>query len=177
MDKERFWELIKESHQASKGDPRKQAKYVTKELARLGESEILAYQAILDDLIDDAYIAELWDIAGIMAGGWGCSEDGFTDFRAWLIGQGKNVFEKALVDPESLVEIVAVGQETQSEALLYVAVNAYELSTGKDADSMPKRAKSIPELGGVILKDEDLLFAEYPKATEKFWNWWVDRNS
>ena len=136
----------------------------------------MEYQAILDDLVGEANIAELWDIAGIMAGGWGCSEDGFIDFRAWLIGQGKDVFEKALVDPESIVEIVEVGQETQSEALLYVAVNAYELNTGKDADTMPKRAKSLPELKGETIKDRDSLFANFPKATAKFWNWWIEQN-
>ena len=38
-----------------------------------------------------AYIAEWWDVAFIMASDWGCSDDGFKDFRAWLIAQGQDV--------------------------------------------------------------------------------------
>lgn len=33
-----------------------------------------------------------------------CSDDGFIDFRAWLVGQGRNVYMTALKDPGSLAE-------------------------------------------------------------------------
>jgi hypothetical protein len=113
MDTEQFWKLIEKTHQDTQGDPRKQADLLVDELAKLSEANILSYQSILDDLVDEAYIAELWDVAFIMASGWGCSDDGFMDFRGWLIGQGQDVFEKALSDPESLVDLVEFGQETQ----------------------------------------------------------------
>src|SRR5687767_3645789 len=106
MNVEQFWKLIEKTHQNSNGAPDKQAELLIDELAKLSETDILSYQSILDDMVDKAYIGELWDVAFIMASGWGCSDDGFMDFRAWLIGQGQVVFEKALSDPESLVDIV-----------------------------------------------------------------------
>ena len=171
MDVEQFWKLIEQTHQNSHGAPRKQAELLVDELAKLPEAEILLYQSILDDLMDKVYIAELWDLAFIMASGWGCSDDGFMDFRAWLIGQGQHVFEKALSDPESLVDIVEFGQETQWEALLYVAAEAYERSTHKDMETMPstRRDKPRPELKGILAKDEDKILARFPKAAAKFW--------
>lgn len=168
MDKKLFWELIEKTYRASKGDPDKQAKLLIITLAGMSELEIIAYQDIHDDLVDEAYIAELFELAYIMGGG--CSNDGFMDFRAWLIGQGKNVFEKALDDPESLIDLVDAGQETQSESLLYVAMKAYELNTGKDIETMPKRKNTMPmKLKGKSSQDEDAMLARFPKATKKFW--------
>jgi Protein of unknown function (DUF4240) len=171
MDIEQFWKLIEETHQDSQGDPRKQADLLVGELAKLSEADILSYQSILDDLKDKAYIAELWDVAFIMASGWGCSDDGFIDFRAWLIGQGQAVFEKALSDPEILVDVVEFGQETQWEVLLYVAVEAFELSTHKDMETMANtmRYKPRPELKGTTAKSVEEKLARFPKATAKFW--------
>lgn len=148
MDIEQFWKLIEKTHQMSQGSPRKQADLLVNELAKLSEADILSYQSILEDLVDKAYIAELWDVAFILASGWGCSDCGFDYFRGWLIGQGQDVYEKALSDPESLVDVVEFGQETQWEVLLYVAIYAYELSTHKDQETMPNTRlhKTIPEL-------------------------------
>ena len=172
MDKTTFWELIKNAKQSSGGNPDKQAEILVAALAELSEPEILAYQTILDEFKDKAYIAELWEIAYILDGG--CGDDGFMDFRAWLIGQGKDIFEKALENPESLVDVVEVGQDTKSEALLYVAIEAYEINTGKDADTMPRRVKPLPELQGKFSSDEASKLKRFPKATAKFWNYWQD---
>jgi hypothetical protein len=109
MDIEQFWKLIEKTHQNSQRDPRKQADLLIAELTKLPEAEILSYQSILEDLVDKAYIAELWDVAFILASGWGCSDDGFKDFRGWLIAQGQDVYEKALSNPESLVDVVEFG--------------------------------------------------------------------
>jgi hypothetical protein len=171
MNVEQFWKLIEKTHQNSNGAPDKQAELLIDELAKLSEAEILSYQSILDDMMDKAYIGELWDVAFIMASGWGCSDDGFMDFRAWLIGQGQVVFEKALSDPESLVNIVEFGQETQWEELLYVAMYAYEQGTHKNMETMPstRRDKPRPELKGTVSKSVEENLARFPKATAKFW--------
>ena len=171
MDVEQFWKLIEKTHQSSQGAPHKQADLLVDELAKLSEADILSCQSILDDMMDKAYIAELWDVAFIMASGWGCSDDGFMDFRAWLIGQGKDVYEKALSDPESLVDIVEFGQETQWEVLLYIAMEAYERSTHKDMGTMPstRRDKPRPELKGTTAKSVEEHLARFPKAAAKFW--------
>ena len=177
MDVAQFWKLIEKTRQNSNGAPDKQAELLVDELAKLSEADILSYQSILDDMVDKAYIGELWDVAFIMASGWGCSDDGFMDFRAWLIGQGQVVFEKALSDPESLADIVEFGQETQWEELLYIAMYAYERSTHKDMETMPstRRDKPRPELQGTISKSVEENLARFPKATAKFWKKRLDK--
>jgi hypothetical protein len=172
MEVKDFWELIDKTRSASSGDHHKQAELLVAELTKLTETEILNYQEILDDLQDESYIAELWEVAYILD--MGCGDDGFMDFRAWLIGQGKDIFDKTLVNPESLVDFVELGQETKSEALLYVAQHAFELRTGKSAEFMPKPRKPSPQLKGTHAKDEKAILERFPKAREKFWNWWLN---
>lgn len=46
-----------------------------------------------------SYTHEVWAAVYIMNGG--CSDDCFSYFRNWLIFQGKQVFMKALKDPDS----------------------------------------------------------------------------
>ncbi len=126
---------------------------------------------MLWELIDKAYIAELWDLAFVM--NLGCGDDSFMDFRAWLIGQGRNVYQRALVDPESLVDLVGLRDETFAEALLYVAQYAYESKTGSmEGMPDPRHGRPVPELKGTLAKDEESALAHFPKATEKFWNYW-----
>ena len=51
-----------------------------------------------------AYVPALWDAAKLM-NGLSCSDDDFTDFRAWLISCGQEVYLSALRDPDSLAGI------------------------------------------------------------------------
>lgn len=37
----------------------------------------------------------------------GCSDDGFEYFRAWLIAQGREVFERVVADPDALAGLPA----------------------------------------------------------------------
>ncbi len=164
MDIAAFWELMDKTREASDGDPFKQADLLTEALTQLSENDILTYEAILWDLMDQTFTADLWDAAYII--GCGCGEGGFMDFRAWLIGQGKEVFEKALADPESLVEIVEVGQETQVGSLTYVASHAYERKTG--GNDMPPRPRKRPELIGELHEEHEKV-ARFPKLAAKFW--------
>lgn len=164
MDITAFWNLINKTLAESAGDPFKQAELLTEALAQLHENNILIYDSILWELMNNSYIVDLWEAAYII--GCGCGDDGFMDFRAWLIGRGKDVFEKALIDPESLLDIVETGWETQEGNLLYVAPHAYEIKTGKD---IPPISVESPKLKGKPSGDEKAVLARFPKLTEKFW--------
>lgn len=164
MDITEFWKLISKTLGESIGNSTKQAELLTDALAQLPEDDILIYDSILWDLMHKAYIVDLWEAAYII--GCGCSDDGFMDFRAWLIGRGEDVFEKALIDPESLFDIVETGWETQEGNLLYVAPEAYGMKTGK---AIPPISEESPKLKGEPSRDQQALLARFPKLTEKFW--------
>jgi hypothetical protein len=106
----------------------------------------------------------LWDAAIVI--NCGCSDDSFLDFRAWLIAHGKEVYEKALVDPEILVDLVKMDEWASDELFLYVAEEAYERKTGQELPAHLYR-KGRPELRGVFWAKESRN-KRFPKLTAKF---------
>lgn len=73
----------------------------------------------------------LWDAASIIKE-YGCGDDGFLDFRSWLVAQGKEVYLAALKDPDFLAEVEPYG-DCRFECLAYVGDYAYERLTGRSA--------------------------------------------
>jgi hypothetical protein len=147
---------------ASNSDPSKQADLLVEALRQLSADEILAFEEILLDLIDKAYNATLWDAADII--GCGCGDSGFVDFRAWLISRGKKVFEDALIDPESLVDLVDIHEDSQAGYVLDVAFIAYEQKTGKE---MPIKKRKLPHLRGSFAEEKEIK-SRFPKLAAKF---------
>ena len=79
---------------------------------------------------DAAYKYGLWTAAGIMMEA-GCSDDSFSDFRMWLIAQGKEVYLNALKDPDSLSGVTLYGY-CSFEALGYISSQVYSAMKGKN---------------------------------------------
>jgi hypothetical protein len=66
-------------------------------------------------------------------------------FRAWLILQGKTVFEAALTDSSKVLKVVPAGLSTQADQLLSCARIAFENRTGKP---MSERVSHVRKLEG-----------------------------
>src|SRR5689334_7330535 len=95
-----FWDLIETTRDATKDRPGKFVEQLIDNLVSLGLQQVLDYHQWFKSLLDRAKTYELWDAVDIME--CGCSESCFHDFRAWLILQGREVYERALSDPEWL---------------------------------------------------------------------------
>ena len=107
----------------------------------------------------------------------GCSDDGFIDFRAWLIAQGREVYLAALADPDSLTDVEAYGG-CQFEELNYIGDGVLEDLTGQNAydntDSDAYKAL-VEELKKDIVYGEgvnypyewDEIEARFPRLCEK----------
>jgi len=162
MDEETFWRLIDRARAPSGVNVRKQARRMFDELITLSVEEILAYESVMNDLMDRAYDAALWDAASIM--NCGCSDDGFEDFRGWLIAQGKEVYEKALIDPESLVDLPDVKDTAFAGKIFFLFFLAYERKAGPD---LPVRFRKSPSLKGTHWDEEDVN-RRFPKLAAKF---------
>lgn len=61
--------------------------YLKDRLVSMGPTQAQNFHDIIHAYEDLADKFGLWDAAGIMKE-YGCSDDGFIDFRAWLIAQG-----------------------------------------------------------------------------------------
>jgi hypothetical protein len=164
MDIETFWNLIDEARAVGRGDVTDQATFIVGKLLQLPEAEIVGFERIFWQLMAEAYDANLWDAAEII--GCGCGDDGFDDFRAWLIAQGKERYEMALSDPESLVDLVNLDQNAQEGDLLYVAHKAYERKTGRSIPVLPRSIK-YPSLKGTHWPAEKIK-DKFPILTSKF---------
>jgi len=176
MDPRQFWQLIERSKAQSEGDCDRQADALTALLLELPATDIMAFDRLFEQYVDQAYRNDVWAAAYIIQGG--CSDDGFEYFRRWLIGQGEAVYTAALRDPESLLSVVTSHNQgnpflrfedapflrLECEPLGYVADQAYEQKTGS---VMPRSPHPLPELIGEDWDDEDLP-AMFPKLWAAF---------
>ncbi len=139
MTEENFWTLMTETNLASGGDPTDQQELLAKKLQELPPREIIDFDNYFATLMSNAYTWELWGAAYMINGG--CSDDCFSDFRGWLIGQGREVYEKALLNPDSLSEHEHLEPDMEMEGYSYLAFTAYENKTGQE---MPANAVAHP---------------------------------
>ena len=82
-----------------------QAERMRRILSAMPVEDVLEFDRIFGELYWDAYHWDLWAAAYIIEGG--CSDDGFMDFRSWLISMGREVYKAAMADAESLAEVAA----------------------------------------------------------------------
>lgn len=88
INKDTFWGLIREAKDACGQDMSAMVEYLKGRLVSMGAEQAQNFHDITQAYEDLAYKYGLWDAAEIISE-YGCSDDGFIDFRAWLIAQGK----------------------------------------------------------------------------------------
>ena len=171
MNVDTFWQLIDSTRRRSKGDQDEHINALTTALSELPEDEIVAFARIFNVFWARAYSWDLWAAAYIIGGG--CSDDGFMDFRAWLISKGRRVYENALITPDSLAKAIGEDEECQIEGFQYVAGRAWAKRTGRDYYDFPHpEAPDTPEPSGLAWKEEseDDLSARCPKLFKTYGN-------
>ena len=131
MDPDAFWDLIAGAKRECGQDMDASLQWLTERLTTLGPQQAQDFHDILHGYKHLAYKYGLWTAATLMCGN-GCSDDGFMDFRAWLIAQGKEVYLAALADPDSLADVEPYGG-CQFESFSYVASKVLNTLTGRGA--------------------------------------------
>ncbi|MFJ2234449.1 DUF4240 domain-containing protein [Streptomyces sp. NPDC087859] len=135
MDTDEFWSIVETARsKTTEGLPFHEA--LVDLLARRSPQDILRYQERFDALHGAVYRWDVWAAAYLIGGG--CSDDSFTDFRAGLIAQGREWYERAAAVPDSLAdhaEVVGAAADFEDRTLFhedanYCASDAYERITG-----------------------------------------------
>lgn len=126
-----FWRLLAQAKGVYGQDQKAVAYWLTERLLSMGPEQALNFHSITHGYMELADKYGLWNAAILMRED-GCYSDGFEDFRAWLIFQGKDTYLAALKDPDSLADVPA-GEDCRFEALLYVGDMAHERLTGRHA--------------------------------------------
>src|SRR5205085_11205618 len=109
-------------------------------LRDLTPDDLAEFEVRYDNLIRKAYHYDLWGAAFVIQRG--CSDDGFWDFRSWLVSRGKKVYDAAVRDPESLAEVVRTRQR-QSLNFLNYAGFVWEEKTGRDSCECPRLGSNL----------------------------------
>ena len=86
VNKETFWALIAQAKE-SLGDP---AKWLRERLMALGPDQAVMFSAIAGAYRGLAHEYGLWTAASVIDERY-CSNEGFDEFKLWLVGQGKQV--------------------------------------------------------------------------------------
>ncbi|MFG2548645.1 DUF4240 domain-containing protein [Streptomyces sp. NPDC048581] len=170
MDETEFWELIDGTREAAEGDPEEQADLLVDRLLALDPEMILDFARHFEARYNRAYAWDLWAAAWVLLDG--ASDDAFDFFRCWLIGQGREVYEGGVHDPDSLADLLDDFDEEfdgDAEELGYAADEAYEQLTGTVAPDL-----GIPPAPGepvgtpVDFENERALAERLPKLWERF---------
>ncbi|MCX4667713.1 DUF4240 domain-containing protein [Streptomyces sp. NBC_01381] len=170
MDETEFWEIVDRTRVAAEGDPEDHADLLVERLLELEPDMVLDFARHFEARYNRAYRWDLWGAAWILLGG--VSDDAFDYFRCWLIGQGREVFEGALHDPDSLADLLEDFDEEidgDGEELGYAADEAYEQLTGVVTPDLGI-APAPPEPEGTPLDFENnsVMAQRYPKLWVAF---------
>jgi len=135
MTLDTFWQLINDARHASNRLVEMPQKLIDV-LCTMEEREIVDFWSHYLDRLHRSYDARLWLAAVVMM--HGCGDDTFSDFRGWLIAQGRLRFESALQDPDSLADLASFDGDGDQPILFYfgsVATHAFcKRSTGDEGD-------------------------------------------
>jgi len=168
MNKDTFWALVQEAKAACGQDMDAMERYLRDHLVSMGPAAARNFHNILQAYEDLADKYGLWDAASVIKE-YGCSDDGFIDFRAWLIAQGKDVYLNALRDPDTLAEVEPYG-DCCFECLSYVGDYAYEQLTGRSAyDEMDDAFYALrDELAKDVVYKDGIQYPREPKDLPQF---------
>jgi Protein of unknown function (DUF4240) len=126
MTRADFWNHIRAS---KRNDPHTHAERLVARLSKLPPDQILAFDHLWGTALHEAYNWNLWGAAYLINGG--CSDDGFTDFRSWLILQGRDIFQAAVKNPDTLADVVEPDDD-EFECECYPAMEAWFKATGTE---------------------------------------------
>lgn len=140
MEWKQFWRIIESAYHPDGPDHFEALK---EELDKLKWFAVVAFQARFDEAMAAANTIDLWGAAYLINGG--CSDDGFRDFRAWLVGRGRHPYEAALKNPDTLADVLD-GDPVDGFGLDAAAVRVYEAKTGMSDfyERLDREEKDLP---------------------------------
>jgi hypothetical protein len=118
-----FWDHVEKCRRA---DPDAHAERLVARLAKRPVETIVAFDHVWQTRRNRAYSWNVWGAAYLINGG--CSDDGFIDFRSWLILRGRKVFDRAVKNPDALASIVDPDSD-RHECECYPGMDAWFAAT------------------------------------------------
>ncbi|KAA5541464.1 DUF4240 domain-containing protein [Roseiconus nitratireducens] len=168
MDESTFWAIIESAGSPDRCSPDEQCERITEALASLSQSELVGFENRRNELLHRAYTWPMIKACFVVLSY--VSDDVFEDFRHWLILNGRERFEAAVKDPDSMADFIDVedpAEEISGEPLLFVVDNAWH----GDIEEIEEQVE-FPEPPDISddWPPKETLQAEFPKLFEGFWD-------
>jgi hypothetical protein len=172
-----FWAVIDRATADRPGSPGEVAKRAIAELGASDPAEIVAWGRHLDKVMVASGKEDLWAAAYLINGG--STDEGFDNFRGWLIAHGRDVLARSVREPDALAELPEVraaatnGANFEAGEVLAIAAEAYQEATGTplpaaeavvtrpdaadlwDFDDEEEMTKRLPRLSALFLAPPD----------------------
>lgn len=165
-DEAAFWQLMTDTHRIAGNDTDRQAELLEARLRRMSPRAIVEFARVRQRLDRRAYTWNLWGAALVIEDG--CSDDCFHDFRGYLISLGREPYERALVDPDSLASVVEDREAGDWENVDDAAPDAYSDVADDDFPLDDSELSGEPR-GTPLDEDDDAALARrYPRLAARF---------
>jgi hypothetical protein len=158
MLKTEFWSIIDESRKEAGDDGEEHVETLKAALEELEPNDLISFQHWFDEYFNSADVI-----------GGGCSDDGFLDFKGWLVSRGEKTLTAAVANPDSLAKLVKPDEDCQIEGFQCAAQWIWTAKTGKDFADFPASplASGSRGISGQAWSEDDL-GKLFPKMTKKF---------
>ncbi|WP_185844981.1 DUF4240 domain-containing protein [Nonomuraea sp. WAC 01424] len=154
MNIDEFWHLIEESARET-ATKEARLRWLHERLAQRPSEEIVDFDAWIVTARRKVDTWLMWGAMRALFGGG--SDDGFWYFQMWLVGLGRETFERVAHEPDALVDVPAVQRLVamkrnqkmwtdddwpEFEELGYVARRAWDQVTGQEREELAEALRS-----------------------------------
>jgi len=165
-----FWEIIEQSKEESR-DFSHQIELLINKLSYLEESKIIEFEYRFREALSKSARYNIMAAAKIVNDY--VSDDSFLYFRCRLIAEGKELFNKAIENPEVIANSNIQELEFGGEEMLYITDQAFIKKFGEDSEKELPRDIAFKYLNydeGEEIKGENWKEEELPFKYPEMWN-------
>lgn len=173
MNQDEFWDLLDTAKTRAPDDLEERAATLEELLGKLSLDEVLEFDRIFTEASHALFTTQILAAAEVMIGD--TTDDVFADFRSWVIGQGRAVYEQVLNDPDTALADLKLNDEDEigaGESISSAARNVYRTKTGFSIiDQFPDRPTAdYPQfdIPGPDLGNRKARRAQFPKLAAKY---------
>ncbi len=166
MNESKFWMYINQSCESGNSN-----EFLKEMLYGKSPEEIVSFKNILLQKLVDSYVFPLLTANFVISSY--VSDDGFKEFRAWLISKGKSKFLKAIDDPETIADWLEKNEvdEIDGEDFLYLADEIYAELVGDEKAFYQKLSFTPdPDISMEWPESKAAYERRFPRLVAKYWN-------
>jgi len=136
MDQDWFWQIVEEAREHAGDDPDAMAQFLERRFTEADDATLRAFQRHLVAASTRLYTWRHAAAADMACGSLG--DDGFTDWRAWVVTLGREPFARIATDPDNLADVDDLTAGCGTGELFGAAISdIYFTRHGYEDDSFP----------------------------------------